>query len=281
MSLKSPVEGYNIVAQSGYKRSLQSVYKTLWLSFLGGAYIAIGGFLAVKTTSFLPNDVWGSLNRLIFGGVFPIGLMLILLTGAELFTGNCMSVSASWCQKQTSIKKVLESWLLSWSGNFVGGVFFAYFIAYASGLTTDVMTLKGVLSMPDAQKIVGIANSKVSLSFIDAFLRGILANWLVCLAVYLAALNEDLTAKVVGFWIPVAAFVALGGEHSIANMFFVPLGIFAGSDPMYLSLAQKPELTATWTSFAINNLVPVTLGNIVGGAVFVTGFKHIAFNKLK
>lgn len=265
MSLKTFEQTCTVMVAGGEKRAGQTITQTMIISFLGGCYIAIGGFWALMSTSSLSPEIWGSLSKLFFGSLFPIGLMIIVLTGAELFTGNCMTLSGALYEKKVSVADVLRSWILSWLGNFAGAAFFAYVIAYASGLlfSTDFTA---------AQKIVGIANAKVALSFSDAFLRGILANWLVCLAVFLAMTSDTLINKVVGLWIPVAAFVTLGGEHSIANMFFVPLGLFAGNDALYQAQSGLPVLQATWGSFFVNNLIPATLGNIVGGAIFVAGF---------
>ena len=274
MSLKTFDQTYLVMVIGGEKRADQTIMRTLILSFLGGCYIAIGGFWALMATSSMSATIWGSLSKLIFAGLFPIGLMLILLTGAELFTGNCMTLSSALYEKKIGIIDVLRNWSLSWLGNFAGAAIFAYTISYMSGLLF-------ISDFNAAQKIVSMANAKVSLSFSEAFLRGIIANWLVCLAVFIAMTSDTLINKVVGLWIPVTAFVTLGAEHSIANMFFVPLGIFAGNDIFYQAQAGMPALQVTWSTFFLHNLVPVTLGNIFGGAVCVSAFYFVlAKNKL-
>ncbi|MDR2006392.1 MAG: formate/nitrite transporter family protein [Acidaminococcales bacterium] len=277
MSLKNPEEAYLSAAAAGEKRAGQTALRTLALSFLGGAYIGMGGFFALRATGGLPAAVWGTFGNLLFGGLFPIGLMLIVLTGAELFTGNCLTLAGAFFRGKIKFGAVLKNWIFSWIGNFGGAAFFAWAMVYASGLIFET-TAAG---MPWAEKIVGIANAKTSLGFADAFLRGVLANWLVCLAVSLAGASDTLPGKVLGLWPPVTAFVVMGAEHSIANMFFVPLGIFAGGDPFYTASGGAPALAASWETFAVANLLPVTLGNIVGGAIFAAGFHHLLYQKAK
>lgn len=277
MSLKNPEDAYLTAAAGGEKRAGQTALRTIALSFLGGAYIGMGGFFALRASGGLPTAVWGPLTNLIFGALFPVGLMLILLTGAELFTGNCLTLAGAFFYGKIRFGALLKNWLLSWTGNFGGALFFAWGMVYASGLIFE-STATG---LPWAEKIVSIANAKSSLSFCDAFLRGILANWLVCLSVYLAGASDTLPGKAAGLWPPVAAFVAMGAEHSIANMFFVPLGIFAGKSHIYTAAGASPPLTASWETFAAANLLPVTLGNIVGGAIFVAGFYYLLYRKEK
>lgn len=257
----------------GIGRTEQSVVKTLLLAFLAGAYIAIGGFLAVRVGLALPWDVWGSMGKFVFAAVFPLGLMLVVICGADLFTGNCMTLPAANLQKAATWVQTLRAWVLSWVGNFVGALFVAAALTYASGLIFDTVRINGNLTMPWASALVNLANGKTSLDFWPAFWRGVGCNWLVCLAVYLAYSAKDTTGKILALWFPTMAFVALGMEHCVANMFFIPAAIFAGTDPAYLALAevgQVATLKANWSVFFIDNLIPVTLGNIVGGAVLVT-----------
>ena len=132
--------------------------------------------------------------------------------------------------------------------------------------------------MPWASAAVGIANSKCALTFGEAFWRAVGCNWMVCIAVYAAAAAEDISGKILALWFPTMAFVAMGMEHCVANMFFVPLGLWTGSDPRYLEMVQAglaTPLTTSWGSFFINNLIPVTLGNIAGGAILVAGIYAI------
>ncbi|MEG2515897.1 MAG: formate/nitrite transporter family protein [Acidaminococcaceae bacterium] len=282
MSLKPMNELLPVISNGGTGRTKQSLLSTVGLTFLAGAYIALGGFLAVRLGSALPVAIWGSAAKFIFAAVFPLGLMLVLLCGADLFTGNCMSLAAAWYKKAISSRQVVASGVYSWLGNFVGAAFVAYFMAYASGIIFESVQQNGQAVMPWASAIVGLANGKCALSFGEAFWRAVGCNWMVCIAIYAAAAAEDVGGKIMALWFPTMAFVAMGMEHCIANMFFVPLGIWTGSDPRYLELVNAGlalPLKATWSSFFVGNLLPVTLGNIVGGAVLVAGIYTIVHKK--
>ncbi|MBA7517274.1 putative formate transporter 1 [subsurface metagenome] len=228
----------------GKAKTLMGWGRLLVLGFLAGAYIAFGSQLAVTTAAGIP---WIGLQKLIFGAVFPVGLMLVVIAGSELFTGNCMLPVIACLQKKGRWRGLAKNWLGSYIGNFAGAVFCAYFLAVATGL---------FLTEPWYGYISSIAQTKCSLSFAEAFWRGVGCNWLVCLAVWLAIGSEDIVGKVFAIQFPIMAFVALGFEHSVANMFFIPAGIFATN-------------AVTWGAFLIDNLLPVTLGNIVGGGLFV------------
>jgi formate/nitrite transporter len=254
--------------QMGLSKAGQSPGARCANTFLAGAYIALGGFLAIRVGLALPWETFGSLGKFVYGAVFPIGLMLVILCGADLFTGNCMTLTTARVRSGLTVKDSFVTGLSSWVGNFAGALFVAYFMAYATGLIFE--SVQG--SMPWAEAAVKLANGKSSLSFGEAFLRAVGCNWLVCLAVYAAAASREAVGKIVALWFPTMAFVALGFEHCVANMFFIPLGILTGSDPRYAALAEAGKaaaLTADWTSFFVNNLLPVTLGNIAGGAVLV------------
>jgi formate/nitrite transporter len=181
---------------------------------------------------------------MIFGAFgLPFGLIMTLVTGGELFTGNTALVTAAWAERQITLRDLLKNWLASYSGNLVGSILLAW-LAFQSG------------TLGNAPAAVAIATGKCSLPWNVAFVRGILANWLVCMAVYMASGCNTLIGKMTAVWFPISAFTALGLDHSVANMFILPLGMFRGAE-------------ITWTQMWINNLIPVTLGNIVGGALFV------------
>jgi len=168
---------------------------------------------------------------------------MTLMTGAELFTGNTALVTMATLEGKAEPDQLAKSWIASYAGNFVGSVALA-----------ALVFLGGTLVGGGAS--VGASIAKTSLSFKAAFVRGILCNWLVCMAVYMASFAKDTAGKMVAIWFPISAFIALGLEHSVANMFIIPLGIFSGA-------------AVTWKTFLLSNLLPVTLGNIVGGAVCV------------
>lgn len=272
-----PATGYRALlvaaAEGGIGRTRQSALSTAALTFLAGAYIALGGFLAIRCGQALPWDVWGSMGKFIFAAVFPLGLMLVVICGADLFTGNCMTLAAGGLQKEVSWGGALRSGIYSWIGNFVGALFVAVCMVWATGLIFDkAPAVAGMSPMPWADGLVKLANGKTSLGFMEAFWRAVGCNWLVCLAVYAAYAAKEVAGKILALWFPTMAFVALGMEHCVANMFFIPAAILTGTDPRYTALVsagQATPLTASWSSFFIDNLIPVTLGNIAGGAVMV------------
>ena len=247
--------------------------QTAALTFLAGAYIALGGFLAVRCGLALPWDVWGSMGKFIFAAVFPLGLMLVVICGADLFTGNCMTLAAAGLQKEVGFKASFLSGLYAWIGNFAGALFVAVCMVWATGLIFDkAPAVAGMSAMPWADALVKLANAKTSLGFMEAFWRAVGCNWLVCLAVYAAYAAKEVAGKILALWFPTMAFVALGMEHCVANMFFIPAAILTGTDPRYLALVdagQAAPLSADWGTFFVDNLIPVTLGNIAGGAILV------------
>lgn len=178
---------------------------------------------------------------------------MTLVSGGELFTGNTALVTAAYMEGKTSKENLAKNWCWSYLGNFAGSLLLAY-LAFKSG------TLGG------GPASVAIATAKCSLSWDVAFIRGILCNWLVCMAVYMASGCSTMIGKMTAVWFPISAFVALGLDHSVANMFIIPLGILRGAD---ISIAQM----------FTNNLIPVTLGNIVGGAVCVMAPFGTSFGK--
>ncbi len=249
MRLYSPKQILEIVKEVAQTKSATSTPKTLVLAFLAGTYIALGGLLALMIGGGIPGIAAENpgIQRLLMGAAFPIGLMFCAILGADLFTGNTAYFIPPLMSKKLSFASLLRNWTLVYFGNFVGALFVAYFMA----------TLTGVFSVsPWIDSLETLAVSKTSLSFHTIFFKGIGANWLVALAMWLAYSSRDTTGKILGIWFPVMAFVAIGFEHSVANMFFIPAAIFNGVD-------------ISWADFIFNNLIPATLGNIIGGSVLV------------
>lgn len=239
------------------KKSGYSFTQLVLLSFLGGAYIALGGLLAVLISGNLPTLQAENpgIVKLLFGAVFPLGLILVALAGAELFTGNNSYFATGVLMKDIKWGDLMKNWVFVFVFNFVGALFVAYFIAHQTELLNDNQT----------EFIIKIGKAKTHHSFKVAFLRAIACNWLVCLALWMAMKAKSVSGKIMAIWFPIMAFVAMGFEHSIANQFFIPLAIFSGAE-------------IGWGEFFINNLTPVTLGNIVGGAIFVGGI-YVAIEK--
>jgi len=248
MAFKIPSEIAGSCCTIGKAKTEARWDKVLVLAFLAGAYIAFGSQLAVTAAAGAPwPEQFPGIQRLIFGAVFPVGLMLVVIAGSELFTGNCMLPTIACLRGDGKWLGLVRNCTIVYIGNFIGSVFCAYFLAVATGL---------LMKSPWIDYITSIAQAKCGLSFAQAFWRGVGCNWLVCLAIWLAASSEDITGKIFGIQFPIMAFATLGFEHSVANMFFIPAAIFATG-------------AVTWPAFLLNNLLPVTLGNIVGGAVFV------------
>jgi formate/nitrite transporter len=249
MAFKSPAEIGGTCCAIGRAKTEARLSDLVVLGFLAGAYVAFGGLLAIMVTAGMPDAAWGTFKKLVFGGVFPVGLLLVVIGGAELFTGNCLFPVMSCLRRDASLTGLLRNWVVVYLANLLGSVFVAYCLGVMTGLLTKEPWLGAVAS---------IGASKVGLTFGAAFFRGIGCNWLVCLALWLAVSSEDVAGKILGIWFPIMAFVSIGFEHSVANMFFIPASIFAAHN-------------VTWGQFFLANLLPVTLGNIVGGSFFVGG----------
>lgn len=218
-------------------------------AIMAGAFVALGGIFSVLAGCGFPEVTATnpSLQRLLSGITFPIGLILVVVLGAELFTGNNATLMPGLMKGEHGWKAVTRNWLVVYFGNFIGALLFAWGLVYCADLTA---------ADPYHSAVIRTATVKTSLPWLTVLLRGIGANWCVCLAIWLAMSAKSSGAKMFGCWFPVMAFVALGYEHSIANMFFIPCGILEGADISTIDMAWR-------------NLIPATLGNIVGGALFV------------
>ena len=259
-------ESCQLVSDTGVTKAGKSVSDLFLLGILAGAYIA---FAAEGSTmaafNLLANPDTFGLGRCVAGLVFPTGLMLVVIAGAELFTGNTMML-LPLAQRRMTLFSMLRNWLIVYAGNFVGSVLIAFLI-YQSGQLNGSNNLLGGMT-------IKIAATKCNLTFMQAFSLGILCNWLVCLAVWLALGAKDVTGKIFAIFFPIWLFITSGFEHSVANMYYIPAGLFAAQFPAWMESAQaitKPEVlvSLSWTNFFVVNLLPVTLGNIVGGGVFV------------
>lgn len=248
------------VQQVGVTKATAAPLQIFALALLAGAFIALGAaFFTVVT--FDSGGVAAGLLRLIGGLVFCLGLILVVIAGAELFTGNNLIVMA-YVDGHVSLSQLLGNWGLVYVGNFIGAIGMLMMI-YLSG---HWQLADGAL----LDKVISIAHGKVTLDWHEAFFRGVLCNVLVCLALWLCFAGRSVIDKVIAILFPITAFVALGFEHSVANMYFIPAGMLASSDPELMALASMtmPE-QISMTEFLWNNLIPVTLGNMLGGGLFV------------
>ncbi|WP_203362604.1 formate/nitrite transporter family protein [Bacillus sp. REN10] len=254
MAFNKPDKITEIAIEAGVSKAKLPVPTMLILGFLGGAFIALGFLLDIRVIGNMPPE-WGSFAGFLGAAVFPLGLILVILAGAELITGNMMSVSMALYARKISMANLARNWFWVTFANLLGALFVAFFFGHIVGLTE---------TGPFLDKTVAIAQAKVADSFMQTFVSAIGCNWLVCLAVWLAYGANDFIGKVAGIWFPVMAFVAIGFQHVVANMFVIPAAIFAGQ--------------VTWMEF-VGNVVPAFLGNVVGGAVFVGMAYFMSFQK--
>jgi len=253
MSLNTPQQIAEMAIDTGHKKAQAPLPAVLVLGFLAGAFIALGFLLDIHVSTMIPGP-WASLGNLLGAAVFPLGLILVILGGGELLTGNMMTLPMALFSGKISLAALLRNWLLVTVANLLGALFVAYCFGHVLGLTEG----------PFLAKTVAIASAKANADFTHAFVSGIGCNWLVCLAVWLSYASKEVAGKILGMWFPVMGFVAIGFQHVVANMFVIPAAIFAGA--------------LDWTAF-VDNMVPVFLGNAVGGAVFVGLAYFVAFAK--
>lgn len=247
----------------GVNKARMSAVRTLVLAMLAGAFIALGSvfFTTVTAGSTLPPGI----TRLVGGVAFSLGLILVIIGGAELFTGNNLIIMA-WANKKVSTLAVLRNWLLVFTGNMVGALGVAVLLFFSR----QYLFAQGAVG----QNILNIARAKCQLQFGQAVALGILCNVLVCLAVWLCFSVRSSTGKVLCILFPITAFVTCGFEHSIANMYFIPVAIAVkdyGDPALFTLINATPQdySMVTWSNFLLANLLPVTIGNIIGGAGLV------------
>jgi formate/nitrite transporter len=278
-----------IVAKAGdagkYKVGLPA-WNMLLRGFMAGAYIAMGGALATVCSTGIqavdPALRYGTasagFSQLITGAVFPVGLIIIVLTGAELFTGDAMLAPMAAFIHKISWASVINLWVWVYIGNLIGSIVYAYIMAYGPFSSWDAAGAVTVTAF--GTRAIAIASAKVSYISMaaqwSAFLKAIGCNWLVNLAVLLGICADDLIGKFFGIWFPIMAFVSSGFEHCVANMYFIPAGLFTQG---FITDPTKINAGLTWVTMWTNNLIVVTIGNIVGGLFFVGVIYWVAFRK--
>lgn len=258
---KAPQTIAETVAQTvGVAKTTSPALTVFVLGILAGAYIGFGGVLATCVTFDMAPKLGIGFSKFMAGSAFSLGLMLVVIAGAELFTGNNLMVS-SVMAKEITLGKMTERWVNVYISNFIGGLILAL-LFYYSGLWKTGHGALGAAA-------VNIAYKKVNLDFGEALFRGIGCNWLVCLAVWMALAARQTVGKIFAIFFPIMGFVAIGFEHCVANMYFIPVGIFLKNGAGIAAPAGLDPNSLTWIGFLWKNLVPVTIGNIIGGAVFV------------
>ncbi len=244
----------------GVQKSEMPFWKTFALAVLAGAFIALGSVFATTAAAGSSEIPYG-VARVLIGLVFSLGLILVIVGGAELFTGNILIVMA-WASHKVTTKSLLRNWGIVYLGNFVGAFFTAVIVFIGRQYTFG----GGAVGLA----ALSMANSKVHLGFFQAIALGIMCNAMVCMAVWLSYSARSTVDKIMAIIFPIAGFVAAGFEHSVANMYFLPIGLLIKYfDPSFTAASGLDVSGLTWGTFLLNNLLPVTIGNIIGGSVLV------------
>jgi formate transporter len=240
----APAQMASILENMGVKKATTPLLAMFTLGLLGGAYIAIGGmFYELAITN---SGMGFGPTRILGGLVFSLGLIMVVVGGADLFTGNTM-LTMAWAERRISTRLLLKNWLVIYVSNFIGALGIALLVFHSNALSMS----DGIM----LETARHVAEGKTALGFWPIFYKGILCNILVCMGVWLSLSARNTSGKILAIMLPVAAFVAMGFEHCVANMYLIPIGMMAGAE-------------VSWAMF-IHNLIPATLGNIVGGGVLV------------
>lgn len=264
-----PSEIADVAISAGIKKVSTPYFKEFILAILAGAFIAFAseGSNMAAFNLFANPETYG-LGKALAGAIFGTGLMLVIVAGGEMFTGQTL-ILAAVMDRRVKLSHMLTNWTLVWIGNLVGSVFLAYMMVH-SGLFNSGDSVLGAMT-------IKIAAYKTSLPFMSAFYLGIMCNWLVCLAVWMSFAAKDIVGKLFAIFFPIWLFITSGFEHCVANMYYIPAGILAKSNPKWVDAAAQYGVTPekldhlNWITFFMQNELPVTLGNIVGGAILVAG----------
>ena len=264
MNHLKPAETLDALMKAAELKASMPLKRIIIFGIFAGVYIAFAGAGAnMASFNLLANPETFGLGKILSGTIFTVGLMLVVLGGAKLFTGNTTMIAAV-AEKRITASSMLKNWIIVYICNFIGGVLIAFMVYYSGGLNAG----NGLLGA----MTVKIASGKVNLEFGQALVSGIMCNWLVCMAVWLSTGAQTTIGKIFSIFFPIWLFVTAGFEHSVANMFFIPAGIFASGNELFVSLSgisQDVLSNLNWSGMLINNLFPVTIGNIIGGSVCV------------
>lgn len=263
-NLLSPNEIAEFTVEVGIKKASMKWWKQLVLGIMAGMFIALAGN-AASIAGYGAQAV--GIGKMLSGALFGTGLIMVLLAGAELFTGNCL-ISMAVLEKKVKVMSMLRNWFFVYLGNMIGGIGYTFLMS----LTTQQGMDGGKL----AAYAINAAYGKCTIEFGPAVIMGIFCNVLVCIAVWVSYSSKDVVGKIVAMFFPIWIFVVSGYEHCIANMYFIPMGIFSKNNDAYVQAAMSQYgLTAdqisqvNWQNFFVTNLIPVTIGNIIGGVVLV------------
>ncbi|MBQ8663941.1 MAG: formate/nitrite transporter family protein [Eubacterium sp.] len=259
MNFFSPAEMAANYSAVGKAKASMAIGKMIVLGILAGAFIAFGGIGATTVAVSIP---YASLGKFLGACVFPGGLAMVVLAGGELFTGNCL-MSIAWLQKDIKFSGMVRNLVIVFFANFIGGLLVAACVVFSHQI--------GQFDNGLAVSVISTAVTKCNLSFSDTLIRGILCNFLVSLAVWITFAAKDVAGKVLGLFFPVMIFVLCGFEHCVANMYFISAGLFAKMVPAYAeaAVAAGVDLSGLTVGGFVSNLIPATIGNIIGGAICV------------
>lgn len=273
MASLTPAEILTKQSEASVVKANSGILRLMLLGILAGAFIAFGACGALMASFNLTSnaDTFG-IGKVVMGAVFPVGLMMVVLCGGELFTGNCLMVTGA-LDRRIGWTGLLKNWVVVYAGNFIGSILVAGCVK-VSGMWEFGGGQLGAVTLKTAV-------SKCSLGFGQAVVMGICCNVLVCLAVWMASGSTETSGKILGIWFCVGLFIICGFEHSIANMYFIPAGMMAAVNDTYVSLAGVDTGNLTVFNFVIRNLVPVTAGNIIGGSIFVGAAYWLGYRRFK
>jgi formate/nitrite transporter len=253
----TPKETYEVMVKKGAANAEMPFLNLMHSAIMGGAYVGMAGLLSLTVAGNLGAGVAVGTQKFVFAALFPVNLLLVLQSGAQLFTGNTATVSAAFFEGKVTKRAMMRSFLLSWVGNVIG----------CAGLAVAAW-YTGLLSGGTGAMAVATVAKKCGATLGQTIVKAILCNWLVCMAVYLCTQAKDLTGKMVGIWFPISMFVGIGFEHSVANMFMLPAGLLAGSP-------------VTIMQTMIKNLIPVTIGNLLAGMFIIAGGFYFQYGSKK
>jgi formate/nitrite transporter len=254
VTAREPQEMAQVAAETGAKKTHRTWDRVLVSAFLAGAYISFGALVAITVSSGLDPASWGTLPTLFMGAAFTLGLVLVLIAGSDLATGNMMLVPLSAMRGKIDAGDVVKNLTLVLLGNLLGALFVAFFLAVQTDVIGDAASQGG--SLLTYERLAQIAEGKTGHTAWETFLRGVGCNWLVCLAVWMSLAAQSVSGKILAIFFPIMAFVAMGFDHVVANMFFIPAGIWAG----------VPDIG--WDD-ALWNWLLAGAGNLEGAVVFV------------
>lgn len=270
-------------AESGLYRMNLPGWNILLRGGMAGAYIGMGASLMATVGTGVALTLGDGMAQLLMGMVFPLGLILIVLTGAELFTGDAMLAPFAAFRHDAGWLSVLRLWALSYAGNAIGAVGFAALMVYGVLLQPGPEGL--YTATPFAVSTVAMAAERCNypgvLGLISVFGKAVAAGWLINIAVLLAICADDAIGKIAGIWFPVMAMTATGLEHAITNLYLVPAGLFTAGALTPLQVAEVGPTAGMlgWSTFIVSNLIPTTIGNLIGGVIFAGLLIWIAFKK--